>query len=463
MKGTTLKRSSKPSRKSEAWRARDRRVLWHPFTQQKLWMEEEFPVIERGRGARLVDVDGKTYLDGVSSLWCNVHGHARREINAAMKRQLDRLAHATFLGSSNPPAIELAERLVEIAPRGLTRVFYSDNGSTAVEVALKMAFQFWQQSGQPGRTKFITFEAGYHGDTLGGVSLGGIDHFHGLFKPLLFPTIKAPTTYAYRCAKSSSLEECAQHCLQEIEAILKTHAHEVAGVVVEPLIQGAGGMITQPRGFVTAIRHLCDKYDVLLIADEVMTGFGRTGRMFACEDEGVQPDLMALSKGLTGGYLPLAATLATERIYEGFLGGTGDRRAFTHGHTYTGNPLACAAALASLEIFRRGRVIEAIQKQIHDFGNMLQDFYEIPQVGDIRTVGLIAGIELVRDPEKKTTYPPEERRGHRVAVEARRRGALLRPLGDVVVLMPPLSITGPELQKLVDITLESVKAACASR
>jgi adenosylmethionine-8-amino-7-oxononanoate transaminase len=446
--------------KSEIWRARDRRVLWHPFTQHRLWMEEEFPVIVKGRGVYLYDSDGKKYIDGVSSLWCNVHGHGRREIDQAVKRQLGRVAHATSLGLSNPPAIELAERLVSIAPRGLSRVFYSDDGSTAVEAALKMAFQYWQQNGRPARTKFITLEAGYHGDTVGAMSLGGIEAYHGLFKPLLFRTIKAPTTYAYRCDRAQTLPDCGKHCIQDIEAILKTHAHEVAALVVEPLVQGVGGMITQPRGFVTGLRHLCDRYQVLLVADEVMTGFGRTGRMFACDHEGVTPDLMAVSKGLTGGYLPLAATLATEKIFEGFLGDARQRRSFCHGHTFTGNPLACAAALATLGIFDRERTLDRVQKTAHLFGNLLQDFYEIPSVGDVRLCGLIAGIELVADPRKKTPYPAEERRGHRVALEARRRGAILRPLGDVVVLMPPLAITPDELTRLVRIALESVEAVC---
>lgn len=462
MNPTMSTRSSMPSEKSESWRARDRRVLWHPFTPQKLWMEEDFPVIVSGRGPYLVDADGRKYLDGVSSLWCNIHGHARREINAAMKRQLDRVAHATFLGLTNPPAIELAERLVELAPRGLTRVFYSDNGSTAVEVALKMAFQYWHQNGHPARTKFITLEAGYHGDTVGAVSLGGIELFHGVFKPLLFPTIKAPTTYAYRCDRASSLADCGKHCIQDIEAILRTHAREVAGLVVEPLVQGAGGMIVQPPGFLTGLRHLCDRYGVFLIADEVMTGFGRTGKMFACEQEGVTPDFLAISKGLTGGYLPLAATLTTERIYEGFLGEAGNPRTFFHGHTYTGNPLACAAALASLDLFQKDRILEKLPKKIHFFGNLLQEFYEIPQVGDIRQCGMIAGVELVEDPSRKTPFPPGRRMGHRVAVEARRRGAILRPLGDVIVLMPPLSITERELERLVGIAVEATRAALAA-
>jgi adenosylmethionine-8-amino-7-oxononanoate aminotransferase len=450
-----------PSKKSESWRARDRAALWHPFTQQSLWNEEDFPVIARGKGAWLEDVDGNKYIDGVSSLWCNIHGHARPEINRAMKAQLDKLSHATFLGLSNPPAIELGERLLKIAPKGLSRVFYSDNGSTAVEVACKMAFQYWAQNGKPAKRKFVAFEASYHGDTLGAVALGGIDLYHGIFKPLLFPTIKAPTTYAYRCDKARSLAECGSHALEDLEAILRTHARELAGLVIEPLVQGAGGMITQPPGFLKAVRRLCDEYEILLIADEVMTGFGRTGTMFACEQEGVSPDLLALSKGLTSGYLPLAVTLATERIYEGFLGAFKDRRTFFHGHTYTGNPLACAGALASLDLFKKDRTLETAAKRIHRFGNLLQEFYRIERVGEVRQRGLIAGIELVADPKTRAPFPWEERRGHRAALAARKRGVLLRPLGDTIVLMPPLAIKEKDLETLVDVALEAVKEVVA--
>lgn len=462
MKGNTLKRSSKPSGKSEAWRARDRKVLWHPFTQQKLWMDEDFPVITAGKGATLIDADGRKYLDGVSSLWCNIHGHARREINAAMKKQLDRVSHATFLGVTNPPAIELGEKLVELAPKGLSRVFYSDNGSTAVEVALKMAFQYWHQNGRPDRTKFVTLDAGYHGDTTGAMSLGGIELFHGVYKPLLFRTIRGPSTYAYRCDRAKTLAECGKHCLEDLESILKSHAHELAALVVEPLIQGAGGMITQPPGFVKGLRRLCDRYDVFLIADEVLTGFGRLGRMFACEIEEVTPDFMAVSKGLTGGYLPLAATLTTEKIYAGFLGDFKDRRTFYHGHTYTGNPLACAAALAAIGIFERDRTLEKTRTKIHSLGNLLQDFYAIDEVGDIRTCGLIAGIELVKNPATKESFDPSLRMGHRVTLEARRRGVIVRPLGDTLVLMPPLAISESELERLVGVLVASTKTALAS-
>lgn len=425
-------------------------------------MEDEFPVVDRGKGATLVDVDGKKYLDGVSSLWCNIHGHRRRELDAALAAQSRKLAHATFLGVSNPPAIELAEKLVALAPKGLTRVFYSDNGSTAVEVALKMAYQYWQLAGSPQKVKFISLTEGYHGDTIGAMSVGGIELFHGRFKPLLFQTIKAPTTYSYRCGKAKTLDECGKHCIEEIEGILKTHAREVAALIIEPLIQGAGGMIVQPPGFLTSLRYLCDKYNVLLIADEVMTAFGRTGRMFACEHEGVTPDLLAISKGMTGGYLPLAATLATEKIYQAFLGERAERKTFYHGHTYTGNPLACAVALAGLKIFEKENTLQKMREKVHFLANAMQDFYEIPEVGDIRLCGFIVGIELVQNPETREPFAPDLAVGHRVAVEARKRGAILRPLADVVVLMPPLSITMPELKKLTRTALDSVRAAVES-
>jgi adenosylmethionine-8-amino-7-oxononanoate aminotransferase len=448
----------KRASKSESWRSRDRAVLWHPFTQHSLWESEEFPVIERADGCWLVDADGRRYLDGVSSLWCNTLGHRRREIDGAMKAQMGRVSHATFLGLTNPPAIELAEELVRRAPKGLERVFYSDNGSTAVEIALKMAFQYWQQNGRPQRTKFVALVEGYHGDTVGAVSVGGIDLFHERFRPLLFPTIKAPTTYAYRCKKASTLEECAAHCLEDLAAILRTHERELCGVVIEPLIQGAGGMIVQPRGFVKSVRELCAKHDVFLVADEVMTGFGRTGTMFACEQEGVTPDLMAVSKGLTGGTLPLAATLATKRIYDGFLGAFKDRRIFFHGHTYTGNPLACAAALGSLRAFDKENVLAKLPAKIEQFRRGLDAIALLPHVGEVRQCGLIAGIELVRARKSGEPYAYEERIGHRVSLAARERGVMLRPLGNVIVLMPPLVISAKDMKTLVEATREAIES-----
>ncbi len=445
--------------KSEGWRERDRKVLWHPFTQQQAWEEEDFPVIESAEGVYLVDIEGNRYIDGVSSLWCNVHGHGKKQIDDAIRAQLEKMAHSTFLGLSHPSAIELAEMLFAVSPGGLDRVFFSDDGSTAVEVALKMAFQYWQELGLHQKVKFITCTGGYHGDTLGAVGVSGIDQFHRRFKQLLFQTIRAPTTYAYRCEKTPLLEECGKHCIEEIEGILKTHGHEVAALVIEPLMQGAGGMILQPPGYLTSLRYLCDRYNVLLVADEVMTGFGRTGKMFACEHENVTPDLMAVSKGLSGGTLPIAATLATGKIYDAFLGTVSEQKAFLHGHTFTANPLACAAAIASLKAMQKDRVLEKMRTKVHWFGNALQEFYKIPQVGDIRIIGLAAGIELVRDPTTREPFPPELRMGHRVALEARSRGAIIRPLGDVIVLMPPLAIPMNDFKKLVRIVRESIEAA----
>src|SRR5215213_9958895 len=307
----------------------DERYLWHPFTPQRDWDADDAPVIESAEGTDLIDEAGRRYIDGVSSLWCNVHGHRHPRIDAAVRNQLERVAHTTMLGLSHPPAIELARRLVELAPPGLERVFYSDSGSTAAEIALKMAFQFWQQQPDPAarrRTRFVALREAYHGDTVGSVSLGGIDLFHSLYRPLLFDALRAEPGDA-----------------DDLERVLGAHGEEVAAVVVEPLVQGAAGILVQPEGYLRAARGLCDRFGVLLVCDEVATGFGRTGTMFASEQEGVSPDLMCVAKGLTGGYMPLAATLATERIYEAFLGATSDYKTFFHGHTYTGNPLACAA------------------------------------------------------------------------------------------------------------------------
>ena len=448
-------RSSRRSRSAE-WRARDRKVLWHPFTQHTAWDDEEFPVIAKAKGSRLVDLDGRSYLDGVSSMWCTAAGHLNPRIVRAIRRQLATLDHATFLGLTNVPAIELAEKLLAKAPRGLARVFYSDNGSTAVEIALKMALQYWAQTGRPARTKFISLSEAYHGDTAGAMSVGGVDVFLNSYRPLLFPTIKAPTTYSYRCSKAKSLDACAAHCIDDLRVLLETHSDEVAGVVMEPVVQGAGGMIVQPPGFVKSVEDLCRKHDVLLILDEVMTGFGRTGTFFACEQDGVRPDLMAVSKGLTGGFLPLAATLATKRIFEGFLGEVKDRKALYHGHTYTGNPLGCAAALGTLEAFDKDKIIEKLPPRIEALRRGLEPLQDHPHVGEIRQRGLLAGIELVADRKTRESFPYEKRTGHRVILEARKRGAILRPLADVIVVMPPLTTSLAELRSLVRVVRDSM-------
>jgi adenosylmethionine---8-amino-7-oxononanoate aminotransferase len=419
----------------------DRRHVWHPFTQQLGWCDEEPPlVIDRGHGTNLYDVDGNAYIDGVSSLWCNVHGHRHPAIDGAIRAQLDRVAHSTMLGLTHEPAVELARKLLAVAPRGLTRVFYSESGATAVEIALKMAFQFWAQRGEGERSRFICLENAYHGDTLGAVSVGGIDLFHSTYRPLLFDSLKA------RAGDAGHLEE-----------LLEVHGSQTAAVIIEPLVQGAAGMLLQPDGYVRSVRELCDAYDVLLICDEVATGFGRTGRMFACDHDDVSPDLMCVGKGLTGGYLPLAATLATERVYDAFLGEFEQFKTFFHGHTYTGNPLAAAAAIASLELFGRERVLEALHSKIELMSRLLAERIAIlPGVAAVRQRGFMVGIELIEQ-------PVADRIGHVVTLAARRRGAIIRPLGDVVILMPPLAISEADLRRLVAITAASIAEATSGR
>jgi len=431
----------------------DREHLWHPFTQMQGFREEELLIITRGEGAYLYDFFGRRYLDGVSSLWTNVHGHRRPELDRAVRQQLEQVAHSTLLGIAHPPAIVLAHRLADIAPPGLNKVFYSDSGSTAVEVALKMAFQYWQLRGFPKKMRFLKLSGAYHGDTLGAVSVGGIAIFHDIFQPLLFETLEAPAPYCYRCAEE---KDCQEQCLKRLEELVAAHHQELAALILEPVMQGAGGMIPQPPGYLARVREVTRRYGVLLIADEVATGFGRTGRMFACEQEGVSPDLMCLAKGITGGYLPLAATLATAEIYRAFLGEFDEFKAFFHGHTYTGNPLAAAAGVASLEVFEKEEVIKSLPPKIEKLSSLLADLKDDPHVGDIRQRGLMAGIELVRDRETREPFPPGRRTGHRVILEARKRGVILRPLGDVLVLMPPLCIADEELEVLGRVTRESI-------
>jgi adenosylmethionine-8-amino-7-oxononanoate aminotransferase len=415
----------------------DHRHVWHPFTQQRGWAEEEPLVIESGEGTDLIDSEGRRYIDGVSSLWCNVHGHRHPLIDRAVRDQLERISHSTMLGLTHGPAAELAGRLVKIAPPGLSRVFYSDSGSTATEIALKIAFQYWHQRGgkDARRTEFVTLENAYHGDTIGAVSVGGINLFHTTYEPLLFPTHKVAAGDA-----------------GELERTLERDGERIAAVIVEPLVQGAAGMLVQPPGYLRDVRRLCDRSGALLICDEVATGFGRTGTMFACEQERVAPDLLCVGKGLTGGYLPLAATLATEPIYEGFLGEPEDGRTFFHGHTFTGNPLACAAAVANLEAFEVEHTLLRLQPKIRLLHDLLTGVAKMNEVAEVRGRGFMVGIDLGE-------HDANLRLGHRVALEARERGAIIRPLGDVVVLMPPLSISKVELARLVAITRESIKAA----
>ncbi len=440
----------------------DRAHVWHPFTQMKVYPDEHPLVIERGEGNYLVDVEGRRYFDGVSSLWANLHGHCRPEIDAAVSRQLGRIAHSTLLGHANVPSIELAARLASVAPGGLDRVFYSDSGSEAMEIALKIAFAYWRHTGERRRTKFAGVGEAYHGDTIGAVSMGGIDVFHALFRPLLFETYRIPVPYCYRCPLGKSRETCAMACLAEAERVIRAHADELAGVCVEPVFMAAGGMILQPEGWLRGLAKIARDAGALFIVDEVAVGFGRTGRMFGVEHEGVTPDIMGCAKGLSGGYLPLAATLVTDEVYGAFLGEYRERRTFYHGHTYTGNQLGCAAALASLDIFEKDSVLENVRRKAERVGARLRsELADLAHVGDIRVKGLFGGVELVKDRSTKEPFAFEERTGHRVCLAARARGVFLRPLGDVIVLVPPLSSTEEELDHLVDAVAESIREVCS--
>jgi adenosylmethionine-8-amino-7-oxononanoate aminotransferase len=421
----------------------DRAYLWHPFTPMRHWLAEPPLVIDRAEGNHLIDTEGHRYLDGVSSLWVNVHGHAHPAINAAIAEQLAKVSHTTLLGLASTPSLLLAEKLVALAPPGLVRVFFSDSGSTAVEVALKIAFQFQQLKGFSRRVTFLALHNAYHGDTIGSVSLGGIDAFHRIFQPLLFHTIHVNPN------------------IDELRQAFATHGRELAAFVLEPIVQGAAGILIQPPGFLREARSLCDKYGVLLVADEVATGFGRTGSMFACQQEGVTPDLLALAKGLSGGYLPVAATMATDRIFRQFLGLPEERLTFFHGHSFGGNALGCAAALASLDLFQHEQTLAKLPPKIEALRARLNDkISPLPHVFEIRQKGLMVGIELRRSPS--APYSPEEAIGARVCQIVRHHGVILRPLGSVVVLMPPLSITPPQIDHMVDATASAITEATSN-
>jgi len=442
-----------------AW---DHAYLWHPFTQMRDWLAEDPLIIAAGEGNYLIDADGRRYLDGVSSLWCNVHGHRRPELDAALRDQVGRIAHSTLLGLTNVAAIELARRLVAITPASVTRVFYSDAGATAVEIALKMAFQYWQLRGVTQRTEFVALTESYHGDTLGAVSVGYSEAFHRHFKPLLFPCHKLTPPHVYRWQQHMSPEAALHAAIDDADALFARAGQRLAALIVEPLMQGAAGMWTQPLGYLRHLRELTRAHGVLLICDEVATGFGRTGRMFAVDHEHIEPDLLCLGKGLTGGYLPLAATLATEEIFRAFLGPYEEFTAFFHGHTYTGNPLACAVALANLGIFEHDRVIETVQgRSAYLHSRLQEEVAPLPHVGDVRQRGLMVGIELVQDRETRAPFPAFEKIGIRVIKAARQQGVVLRPLGNVIILMPPLSITDVELDTLCAATRHAILHATA--
>ncbi len=430
----------------DAW---DKEYFWHPFTQMKVYEAEDNLLIERGEGSYLIDIAGNRYLDGVSSIWLTVHGYNHAHISNAVKAQLDKIAHSTTLGQGSVPAAVLAKKLVEVAPPGLSKVFFSDDGATSVEVALKIAYQYWCQKDADNRDKykFISLQEGYHGDTIGSVSVGGVESFHSLFKPYMFPGYKAPVPYCYRCPLGEDRETCGLRCAREVEGILALYHHEIAALIMEPGMICAGGMIDVPAGYLSYVRQLCDKYDILLILDEVAVGFGRTGTMFACEQEGVAPDILCLSKGITGGYMPLAATLVREKIYQAFWGE--ESKKFTHGHSYTGNQLACAAAIANLEVFEQEDVLAALQPKIDLLRQGLEEFKALEHVGDVRQRGFLVGIELVKDKSTREPFPPEFQLGHKVILAARRHGVILRPILDVIEIVPHLSVSETELQKIL--------------
>jgi len=430
----------------------DKQNIWHPFTPMREWLDHDQLVIIRGDGDYLYDQHGRRYIDGVSSLWVTTLGHRHPALNRAIVRQLDKIAHSTLLGLGNEPAALLAGELVRIAPRGLTKVFYSDNGSTAVEAALKIAFQYWRQKTKPvmSKTKFITLANSYHGDTVGSVSAGNIELFHKTYKPLLFKTLALPLDY----------DRDASYNLRAAANVFRRHHRHVAALVMEPLVQGAGGMLVHPPGYLRGIARLCRKYGVLLILDEVATGFGRTGSLFACEQEGVSPDLLVLAKGITGGYLPLAATLATRRVYDAFLGDPKQNRTFFHGHTYSGNPLACAVALENLRQLRKRRVLQKLRPKIRLFQSWLSTLSSSDHVGQIRQKGFMVGIDLVKSRRRGQLYPPDLRVGARVSQACRPLGLIIRPLGNTLVLMPPLTISNKNIGKMVSSVGQAIANHC---
>ncbi|WP_373651162.1 adenosylmethionine--8-amino-7-oxononanoate transaminase [Schlesneria sp. DSM 10557] len=444
---------------SNQLRIADNQYVWHPFTQMSSYRDEQAPIIVEAEGFYLTDTEDRRYLDGHSSLWCNIHGHRVEAIDRAIRVQLDRVAHSTLLGLANVPSIELAAELVSRTPEGLSKVFFSDCGAAGVEVALKLAYQYFQQRpNKPQvRDKFVYFDGAYHGDTIGTMSLGSIDRFKNLFSPLLFPAIWSSVPVATPTQPQQERQQL-DHWSIELERLLSTHAGEIAGVVIEPLVQAAAGIRVQAEGFLSKVRELTYKYDTLLIADEIAVGFGRTGTLFACEQESVSPDLLILSKGLTGGYLPLAATLVTDELYDAFLGDPWAGKTFYHGHTYTGNPLACAAALASLRLIDEHKVLQNAFRLERILQEQLAPLEELPQVKEIRIKGTMVGIELANGEQP---FVPSQRVGHRVTLACRRRGVILRNIADIIVLMPAPAMPAELVIEICQAVRESIAEVIA--
>lgn len=438
----------------------DKEFVWHPFTQMKTWMDSKPLIIERGQGSYLYDIEGNAYLDGYASLWVNVHGHNDPELNEALHKQVEMVSHSTLLGSANIPSILLAKKLAEITPGNLSKVFYSDTGSASVEIALKIAYQYWQNIDSikyKNKSKFISLDEAYHGDTIGAVSVGGMDLYHRIFKPLLFERISIPSPYTYRMDEIGNEEDVKRYCLEKLETLLKVEADNIAGLIIEPLVQGAAGMITQPAGFLKEVEKLCRQYNILLICDEVAVGFGRTGTLFACEQENVEPDIMCIAKGITGGYMPLAATLTTEKVFQAFLANPEENKTFFHGHTYTGNQLSCSVALKNIDLIEKRELIKDIQQKAKEFSKFLTKLTELPSVGQIRQRGLMVGVEIVKDKESKETFSLQEGVINQIIVTARSKGLLIRELGPVLTLMPVLAMKTEELKQMVDIVYQSIQ------
>ena len=431
---------------------KDLRYIWHPYTQMKDTEEDPPILIERAEGIKLYSADGRVYYDTIASWWCNVHGHCHPKIREAIKNQVDQLDHILFAGFTHKPAILLAEKLISIAPKGLSKVFFSDNGSTSVETALKLSFQYWHNLGRPEKKKFLSLEYGYHGDTLGAMSVSDLDPFNKCFEWLFCSGYKASAPYCYRCPVRMTRQTCNIECAESVENIVKARADEICGIILEPLVFGAGGMIVYPKEYLEKVAEVALRYNIHLILDEVATGFGRTGKMFAVEHTHIQPDFLCLSKGITGGVLPLGATLTTDKIYYAFYGDYSKQKTFYHGHTYTANPISTAVALASLQVFEEEDTLGKIAKIIPIFHKGLEEFRELPIVGDVRYIGMIGGFELVKDKSTKEPFSFSERIGYKVYKEGLKRGLILRPLGNTIYLFPPLCIKEEELTEIIRTT-----------
>ena len=429
---------------------RDLRRIWHPCAQMKDYEELPPMVIDHAKGAWLYDVHGKSYLDIVSSWWANLLGHSNEKINARIKAQLDRLEHVIFANFSHRGAIELAERLTALVPEGLTKFHFNDNGSSAVEAALKMSFQYCQQTGRTKKIRFMCLSESYHGETIGALSVGSMDLLAEMYKPMMMDNIHIEAPDCYRCPYGETRDTCSCACFEHAERAFAAHGHETAAMIVEPLLQGSAGMRIYPEEYLRKLRALCDEYDVLLIADEIATGFGRTGRLFACERAGITPDIMCLSKGLTGGYMPMSITVVKEKIYEAFYADWSEGKAFMHSHTYAGNPLGCSAALAVLDILDEENILERAENTASWLtARMTETFGAHPNVGEIRHIGLIHAVELVEDREAKRPFDPSRRLGYAIYRRALRHGLLLRPLGDVLYFNPPLNIGRDDLDTAI--------------